>query len=744
MRRIFLKITAFLGFAFPLLSEWCRLPSFTGWIALSCGIAAQKTAPFNHVFSSLFYNEVSIVAIALSLFAAFVVSFLPIRLLLFACAGFFLASHASVDQHKVYAEAARMLDTKGAVYLRARIESVPMPSYGEYCFIVRADSVFSGTHGSALFGKAMTCYSFTKPLPSGSVTAAGRFKPPLPSQNPGAFDDYSNSMSNNIWGRFYVDTLIDCSFRHSLWNSISNSLRTTVLQACATIRNRDYRAVIIAAFLNDKSGLSTTVRDLFYKAGIYHLLALSGFNIAILATALFAFLSLIPVSKTVKIALVLFCVWSFYFFIGPIPSLFRAVIMTTVVLSAYLFQRKTHGLNSLGLAGILWLFFSPASLFTPSYQLSFSATLGLVMLYPFLSAKYLPRRRKILFTWVLSPFLSTLFVSVAAFVATAPVLAYHFGTLSFSGIIANLFAVALMSIAMWISLIGFIMQFLFPAFVPFCMHAAELVVDAMIRCSSLVTALPLAPARIPAVPPVVCLLYSLFFAGLCAVRSDFTKRYIVRAGTLTFLLCALVFLIRTAAMQPSVTSFFIKKASLTGIRWPDGRLWLIGCGPEGASYSTYSRIIVPWMRQNFSNRIDAVAITDDPGNTVQSLEPLLKNAGVKTIISLAGTPGSRPEFSRFLREFRASMKIVDEYDDFSPLRRCVCMFLPDRVTPGGERVRQVKIALFGTAVIMPDSSCSASECRGAVSLVFSRNNDPVKTQTIPLSHPLYPLLKNVY
>lgn len=333
-----------------------------------------------------------------------------------------------------------------------------------------------------------------------------------------------------------------------------------------------------------------------------------------------------------------------------------------------------------------------------------------------------------------------LFVSVAAFIATAPVLAFHFGTLSFSGIIANLFAVTLMSIAMWISLAGFFMQVCIPPLVPVCMHAAELTVDVMVRCSSLVTILPMSAAHLPAVHPLAYAPYVLFFTGFCTLKPGFskaTKRYFIWAAPSAFVLCAVTALVHASTIRPAVTSFYLKKASVTGIRWPDGKLWLVGTGPEGGTYSTFSRVIGPWMRQNFSRRIDAVIVPGDPCNTVQSLEPLLKNTGVTTVISLSGGQPPCPDFSRFLQEFGAHLKIVDKGVNFSPDSRCACVIMPDTGTPNGGPPRTVAIGMFGFSVTVPDSLCLPSDRKGAVTYVFSKSHSPAVMHAIPVSHPLY-------
>jgi hypothetical protein len=252
-------------------------------------------------------------------------------------------------------------------------------------------------------------------------------------------------------------------------------------------------------------------------------------------------------------------------------------------------------------------------------------------------------------------------------------------------------------------------------------------------------------SRIPALGPLAYMPYALFLTGFCTLKHELTKRYFLWAAPAAFLLSALVVLMQWAAIPPSVTSFYMKKAFMTGIRWPDGRLWLVGTGPEGASYSTFSRVIVPWMRRHFSYRIDAVVVPGDPCNAVQSLEPLLKNTGVKRIISLSKGPPSCSDFRCFLQEFDADLKTVDQGINFSPDPRCTCIVMPSMTAQNKESFWSVKVGIFNGSVTIPDSMIRASTPDiGAVTYVFSKGHTPMATHAIPESHPLHRPRKNVF
>jgi ComEC/Rec2-related protein len=720
---------------FPLLKEWARFPGFTGWLGLSAGIAGGALLFPLISFSSIFYNEVLLVAIILSLLCALFSSSLHFRVLWFFIAGAALVCFVFCQQRTEYSSVNSLLGPDRHARLSGTIISVPEQSFGRYAFLVRCDSVFSPGKPGVLKKKCVQCYCEQKPAASGTIVATGRFAPPHPAANPGGFDEYLFSISNGIWGKFYCDSMLLRKENHSPWSAITFFARNTVVKAASSMKNSDARAVLVASFINDRSDLTDSIKDLFFKAGIFHLLALSGFNIAILSAALFAFLLLFPVARELKFFIVLACIWSYLFFIGPIPSLARAVIMTSVVLVSFLFQRKPFLINSLGLAGIVWLLFSPFSLFTPGYQLSFCATFGLAALYPALSGTIgFHGVQASLIKKAAAPLLTALFVSIAAFCATVPVLAWHFGTLSISGIIVNLFAVFLMSLSMWIALAGFFLQIFIPPLVPFCMHAAEFCILLMLKCAGFVSLMPMSTIQIPRFFPAVYAVFALFTAGLCVVKSNLLKRYLLIAGTGAVLAIAGMILWQCKTTAPQIVFFMVKKANVTGIRWPNGKIWLAGFGETSPS-TVFARVVAPWMRLSPGIKLESVLLSGDPCNAVQSLEPVLKNVSGISILSCDSVTEKCPDFVSFLNEYRAGFSTINTKGFYSPSPGCTLRVIPEDKT-NSDNCRNFMVSMPGINLKIPDSLISPTEDKGATLITFRKGRVPAITSAIPAWHPI--------
>ncbi|HUI90700.1 MAG TPA: ComEC/Rec2 family competence protein [Chitinivibrionales bacterium] len=720
---------------FPLLDEWARFPGFTGWIGLSAGIACGALLQPFLSFSSIFYNEVLIVAIILSLVPAIICASARFRMLWFFAAGAALVCQCYCQQRIEYSGLGSRICADRHARLSGVIISAPEQSSGRFMFLVKCDSVFSLGKPGALKGRHVTCYCNQKPPFSGGFSGIGRFTPPRPAANPGGFDEYLFSLSNNIWGKFYCDSIILTTESRSPWHDIAAFARTTVFKAASAMKNSDARAVLVASFINDRSDLTDSVKGLFFRAGIFHLLALSGFNLTILAGAIYALLLFFPLGREVKCAIVLVCIWAYLFFIGPIPSLARAVIMTSVVLISFFFQRKPYLLNSLGIAGTVWLIFSPLSLFTPGYQLSFGATFGLAALYPALSGAFTFHGQRVsLIKKASAPLMTALLVSFSAFLTTAPILAYHFGTLSLSGIIVNLFAIFLMSLSMWIALAGFFLQVVFPPFVPFCMRAAESSILLMLKCAGVVSMMPMSMFQLPRFFPAVYGFSALFIVGLCTAKRGLVKRYLLFAGTGFVLAIAVLLVIQRNAAASQAVSFLIKKSNITGIRWPNGKVWLAGLG-EKAPQSVFSQVIAPWMRLSPGASVQTVILAGDPCNAVQSLEPVLTSGNGIQVLSCDSVAGPCPDFIAFLNEYHANFAVIKSKRYFFPSPRCTLEVSPS-VGIQGENECRCTVSLFGSRYEFPDTLPMPTDDKGAMIFTFRNGRPPAIISAIPAWHPL--------
>ncbi len=205
-----------------------------------------------------------------------------------------------------------------------------------------------------------------------------------------------------------------------------------------------YRALITG----DRAGLSPATVGLFRSLGIVHLLAISGLHMALLAGAIMALsFWLLQRSETILlhgsarkisacaaiIPLFLYCLIAGF----QTPAL-RALIMTLIFFSALLSDRPWHGPTNVSLAALLILLISPLAITTVSFQLSFAAVTGIILILPLLRPFFtdpLHQNSKSKISRYLS---GSIAVSLAASLATLPLLLYHFNRFALSSSLATL------------------------------------------------------------------------------------------------------------------------------------------------------------------------------------------------------------------------------------------------------------------------------------------------------------------
>ena len=209
----------------------------------------------------------------------------------------------------------------------------------------------------------------------------------------------------------------------------------------------DAKAMLSALTVGDKSELSGEVKDTFSSVGASHILALSGLHLGIFYV-IFSFL--LPTVRSrrrymvVRELVIVGALWMFAFVAGLSPSIVRAAILFTFLSVARCARRDSFSVNALALAAIVMLLFSPRSLFDISFQLSFSAVLSILLLFPKLHSLLAADSHGRLYRY----FADTLALSVAAQIGTLPVLWYCFGSFPVYFLVTNIVVVPLAFIIM--------------------------------------------------------------------------------------------------------------------------------------------------------------------------------------------------------------------------------------------------------------------------------------------------------
>ena len=236
--------------------------------------------------------------------------------------------------------------------------------------------------------------------------------------------------------------------------TISEKIRQKRLEILNTIdgsklpkREREFLKGIILA---DRTEMDAEMVSDFSKSGLVHFLAISGTHLAIIFWLILYLLKPIFPAKFRKIPIVLslLFIWSFTIFIDYGSSVVRSCLMITAYYSFVLLQRKPDLLHAMAIAGFAILIFDTHQVFDVGFQLSFVAVFGIFWLNtPIL--KNLPRPKNKIQDFLFN----VVSMSLAAQIATLPLVIFYFHQYSFLSIVANVIIVPFSEIIIIFSLL---------------------------------------------------------------------------------------------------------------------------------------------------------------------------------------------------------------------------------------------------------------------------------------------------
>ncbi len=217
-------------------------------------------------------------------------------------------------------------------------------------------------------------------------------------------------------------------------------LRERAVGVLGTLFPPPEAGLLAGILLGDEQGIPGDLQQAFKDTGTAHIIAISGFNITILA-GLLAGLFTRLLGRWKGILITLIGIGLYTLLVGAGASVVRAAIMGALALFARQVGRRQVALNTLGATALVMCLVDPGYPGQPSFQLSFMATLGLVLYAdPLQSAfeRLLARRVSPgLAKQIAAPVGEYLLFTLAAQLTTLPVMAYHFGQVSLVSLLAN-------------------------------------------------------------------------------------------------------------------------------------------------------------------------------------------------------------------------------------------------------------------------------------------------------------------
>lgn len=299
-------------------------------------------------------------------------------------------------------------------------------------------------------------------------------------------------------------------------------LRQFLTARCRQLLTPESSSLVNAILLGDRSALDEDAQTEFRRAGISHLMAVSGFHLSLVTALTVGLLRAMRVARRLCAALALPVMALFMAVCGFTPSVMRAGLMTGLCLTAQILGEKYDALSALGFAAFLICFLNPYSALNAGFLLSFCASAGIFLLSPRIDAFFSRRLclpENLSAAKAMRMLSASLSVSLGAFLATLPVLLFCFDTMSLIAPVSSVLAMPLATLLLWCAL-----PMLLLSLIPSLMPAARLFSAAVSVLSRMLTDLCGALSDIPfASVPVrynfIRVLALVFCAGAAALSA---------------------------------------------------------------------------------------------------------------------------------------------------------------------------------------------------------------------------------
>lgn len=218
------------------------------------------------------------------------------------------------------------------------------------------------------------------------------------------------------------------------------ALRQTAYQRIQTFFPQPEAGLLSGILLGIETDIPSDLKRAFQDTGTAHIVAISGFNMTILAGIfLKGFRKWLSIWWAALLAILAISLYTVL--VGGAPAVVRAAVMSCLAMSASLIGRGQSGIYTLSLTAAVMCLFNPLLLWEAGFQLSVTATLGLVLYadrlmnwFRVLAEKYLPET---LVERVTGPVGDYFLFTLAAQLTTLPVVLYHFEQLSLTTLLAN-------------------------------------------------------------------------------------------------------------------------------------------------------------------------------------------------------------------------------------------------------------------------------------------------------------------
>ncbi|PID61985.1 MAG: DNA internalization-related competence protein ComEC/Rec2 [Ignavibacteriae bacterium] len=465
------------------------------------------------------------------------------------------------------------------------------------------------------------------------INFIGTITNPKNMRNPSEFDYRKYLNSKNVAGVINCYNMKTVSFQETEkldFKNIVLSVRKSINKRISELYPNKAGHLLKGILLADRSDINYNIQTDFVNSGVIHVLAVSGLHVGFVMGIFYLLFGRLDIR--VRYIFTIFGVLSFLIITGTHASVFRASTMAVIYLLAKLSNRSINGFNEISIAALIILLLNPYEIFNPGFQLSFSAVLSILIIYPIFSKKI----KKLKVKNLIKKLFLFISVSVAAQIGTLPFTIFYFNKLSLISIFTNVLVIPLVGIIVAIGILSLLISVLFVSLALYFAATNTMLIDLLyyfIRHSSSLKFSHLNIFNLSILDGII--FYIFIGIILYSIKSMKNKIIIGIISILLFFAFMNLYTLDDVKLladgKLSVTAIDIGQGDSFLIKFPNSQTALIDAGNSTEFFDCGERIIFPFIQSLKIDTIDYAFISHLDSDHYAGFIYLIKNHIVKNV-----------------------------------------------------------------------------------------------------------------
>lgn len=457
------------------------------------------------------------------------------------------------------------------------------------------------------------------------IMVSGKLNIPKGRTNPGGFDYRSYLCHSGVSATLFAterNIHLQDSIKGNLLVKAGLSAQDRIVRVINGSLPPQQAGLLNGMLIGYREGLTEEVEDVFSRSGLSHIMAVSGANVAFIMLPLVFIFKKLRLKKTVSNILIIGILIMFTFITGFEPSVLRAVIMAIVVLVGQIIKRETEIYTSIAFAAVVLLLYNPGGLFSIGFQLSFAATISLVLFYKNIKSM-------IDFSFIPEFIVDVLASTLAAQVGVLPITVFYFNKISIISILSNLIVLPVVE---FITILGALMAVLgqvhigLSILLGYCNNA---LLSFVLFATKVTAELPYSvvtvstPSIMLIIVYYIAVFYFLWYRPKYKVKLHF--RYYALAGAFTI---AVIMLNLFLPKGMEVVFLDVGQGDCAFIKTQGGKTVLIDGGPDYAGENA----VVPFLLDYGVSKLDLVVLTHGHDDHAKGILPVFDYFTVDNVV----------------------------------------------------------------------------------------------------------------